>query len=110
MAVTFVDISTSPSRSRTRSARRVADLAIVDDAGLGNVDRTDAGGMRLELGQAVLVDLRAVDAVGLAALVNPLEGRQLAVVDGDDHLAADLVRDPLGLRKTPPSPSCRPGS
>ena len=56
----------------------------------------DAGGVGLELGQAVLVDLRAVHAVGLAALVNPLERRQLAVVDGDDHLAADLVGDSLG--------------
>ena len=77
----------------------LADLAIVDDARLGNVDRADAGGVRLELGQAVLVDLRAVHAVGLAPLVNPLEGRQLAVVDGDDHLAADLVGDPLGRAK-----------
>ena len=63
------------------------------------MDRRDAGRVGLELGQAVLVDLRAVHSVGLAPLVNPFQCGQLAVVDRDDHLAADLVRDSLGRAK-----------
>ena len=57
----------------------LAHLPVVDDAGLGDVDRLDAGGVRLQLRQPGLVDQRAVDAVGLPALVDPLQRRQFGV-------------------------------
>src|SRR5207302_2672099 len=38
-----------------------ADLAVVDDAGLGDVERPDPGGVRLQLAQPGLVDHLAGD-------------------------------------------------
>src|SRR5262249_3751555 len=73
----------------------LADLAIVDDARLGHVDRADASRVRLKLGEPVRVNDRTVDPIGLAAFEDPLQGRQLGLVDGDDYLAADLVGDPF---------------
>src|SRR5947199_157324 len=73
----------------------LADFRVIDDAGLGDMNGGDAGYVRFKLAQPILTDALAPDAVRLAALQDTLQRRQLVVVDGDDHLAANLQRNPL---------------
>ena len=73
----------------------LADLLVVDDTRLGDMDRLDPGRVRLQLLESVRADDLAGHAVGLASLEDPLHRRQLGVIERHDHLAADLVGDPL---------------
>ncbi len=97
MAVTRAFVTIVPPACSIRAASFGAHAAVVDDPRVGDVDRADARGVGLQLVQPVAADDFARHAVGLAALVNPLEGRQLFFVDGDDHLAANFVGDALLL-------------
>src|SRR5262249_23602371 len=73
-----------------------ADLVVVHDAGLGDVNRPQPRRVWLQLGQTAWVDHLAPDAVGLPAFVDGLESRQFRLAHGDNDLAADLVGNPLG--------------
>ena len=52
--------------------------------------------MRLELAEPLGADLLAADAVGLAAGEDVGQPRQLGLVGGDDHLAAEVEGNALG--------------
>src|SRR5690606_33103522 len=75
----------------------LADTAVVDDAGAGNVDRADAGGVGLELAEPLGGDHFALDAIRLAALVDLLERGDLAGAHGDDHFGAALEGELFAL-------------
>ena len=76
---------------------RPRNVPVVDEAGGRNMERGDAGAVRLELAQAVGSDALDGDAVRQGALVQALEPRKLIRVDRDNHLAADLVGHALGV-------------
>jgi hypothetical protein len=73
----------------------IADRAVVDDAGAGDVEGAKAGSRGLELAQALGPDELASDAVRLAPFEERFEARELGRVDGDDHFSARLERDRL---------------
>ena len=64
---------------------------VVRDAGAGNVQRLDAGAVRLELGQPLGVDDLGIDAVAPSALCERRQPLLLWPVDRNDYFAAHLV-------------------
>src|SRR5262249_10891741 len=72
----------------------VRHLHVIDDARLGHKQPRDPGDVRLARPQAVGPEaLQALQAVGPAAPLQLVQGRQLVRARGDDDLAAALVRD-----------------
>ena len=91
--------SDDPARSPDLAASRLnllrvgcGDLQIVDDPGLGHVQRFDAGGVGLDLLQPLRADhLNSFKAVGDAAAVELFEPRQLFLGGRHDDLATDFI-------------------
>src|SRR3954453_13011918 len=74
---------------------RFGDPREVDDAGLRGGQRLYARRVRLDLAQPVGVEApKARHAVRVAASLELVEAGQLALVEGDDQLAAALRLDP----------------
>ena len=95
MSSTRVSVRISPPCSRTIDGVAPRDADEVDDPGRRNVQRPQAGGVRLDLAQPLRPDQldAAGHAVRDAAAVQLLEARQLRRLGRHHHLAADLVRD-----------------
>ena len=97
------------SRGRTNLAAPISNLVRVgqrdapeiDDPGRGRPEGPDSGRVRFELANPLGADLfESFDPVRLAPLANRGEGRELALVQSDDELAAVLERDPV-IRSEP---------
>ena len=72
----------------------LGDLCVVDNACLGGVEGGDTSGVRLKTFQFVGADSsKTGDAIGNTASVKLFEGWNFRFVNGDDYLAAFLVRD-----------------
>ena len=72
----------------------IRDGLVVDDAGLRDPQRVDAGGVGFELRDALgRHPLQAGKAVRAASSLQLVETRDLLPVGRDDELAADLVGD-----------------
>src|SRR5260221_2014853 len=70
------------------------DACVVDDASVRRPDGHDSGGVRLDLAQALRPDhLDSHDAVGGPPPIQLFEPRELALIEGDDELAAQLKRN-----------------
>src|SRR5690606_27578711 len=71
----------------------------VDDARIGDVDRFNPDGMRLELLQLLTADDPTGNTVLDAAFVNRPKPGSLPFVHRHDHLAANIIRDAFALTK-----------
>src|SRR5581483_8779373 len=75
----------------------LTDRRVIGDAGFGNVNGSQAFGVRLKLAQALAVDDLAAHPVGLPALVKRLQLRQLRFIRRNDDLAAEVIGDAFAL-------------
>ena len=75
--------------------KAAGDLAVIDDAGFGDVDAGEADAVRLELADLFRADAVADDAVLRAAFDERFHPREFGFFDGDDDLAAEVEGDVL---------------
>ena len=75
-----------------------ADLGVIDDAFLGDVEGCEAADVGLDFEHFfALEEAEAGEAVGGAAFVEAVEAFEFGFVGGDDEFAADFVGDGVGL-------------
>ena len=85
--------------AKAARTQTLANASVINDAGFGDMDRTNTGRVRLQFTKTFRPDDFAFDAVGLASLEDPLHSGQLSLLEGDNDFPANFVGDAFLLTK-----------
>jgi hypothetical protein len=75
----------------------LADLTVIHDARFGNVNRLDTSDVRFEFNEPITADQFACNTIPPTPFEDPLKGRQFAILNRDNDLAAHVIRHAVQL-------------